>query len=130
MTRKSSRKCGESDYEGVKSEKYRLETSLPPTDPSSASLVLEGATTVERGRPTRVAAAAAVRGKRALWLGLCFVDPQRPAGQLLAVERFDSFRGIAVAFELDEGKPAHTTSRLVEGHHHVLNSTDGAEGLE
>lgn len=107
-----------------------LETSLPPADPSAASLVLEGATTVERGCPTRVtAAAAAVRGKRALWLGLCFVDPQRPAGQLLAIERFDSFRGIAVAFELDEGKPAHTTSRPVEGHHHVLNSTDGAKGL-
>ena len=110
---------------------YWLETSLPPADPSAASLVLEGATTVERGCPTGVAAATtAVRGKRALWLGLCFVDPQGPAGQLLTVERCDSFRSIAVAFELDEGKSAHTTRRLVEGHHHILNSTDGAKGLE
>ena len=109
-----------------------LETSLPPTDPSSASLVLGGAATVEGRRPTivSVTTATAIGCKRALRLGLGFVDPQGPAGQLRAVERLDSFRGIVFALVLDEGEPAHPTSHLVERHDHVLNRTDGAESLE
>ena len=108
-----------------------LETSLPPTDPSPASLVLGGTTTVEGGRPTIVSVAAtAVRGKRALRLGLGFVDPKRPSGQLRAVECLNSFRGIVFFFELDEGEPAHATGHFVERHDHVLNGTDGTESLD
>lgn len=110
----------------------RLESSLAPADTSSAPLVLGRTTAVERRRPIAVpaAAAAAVGRERALRFGLSFIDPQRPAGQLFTIECFDRFRGIVFALELDEGKPAHATGHPVEGHHHVLDRTDGPERLE
>lgn len=107
-----------------------LETSLASTNSPAASLVLGRPSTVERRNPTSVSTATAAGGKRAWGFGLCFVHPQWPTGQLLSVEGFDSLGGVVVAFELDESESAHTTGHLVEGHHDVLNWTDGAEGLE
>ena len=110
--------------------KMRLETSLASTNPPTASFVLGRPATVERRNPTIVSSATAVGGKRALGFGLCFVHSQGPTGQLLSVEGLDSLCGVVFAFELDESESAHTTGHLVEGHHHVLNRTDGAESLE
>ena len=108
-----------------------LESALATSDPSAATLVLEGLSAIERRSPTSIpttAGAARCEGTRGLRLGL--VDPKGPTCQLRPVQSLDRLFGVVIGLELYEGKPTHPARHLVERHENILHRADGAEGLE